>query len=88
MLSPEAALARMQALSGQWMTAGTGWQAYPGLQQGHSLTLSASDVALPAAEDMLPLAALALARGETCLPETAEPTYLRNEVAWKKLPGR
>ena len=88
MLSPEAALARMQALSGEWMTAGTGWQAYPALQQGHELTLNASDVTLPAAEDMLPLATLALAQGKTLLPETAEPTYLRNEVAWKKLPGR
>jgi tRNA threonylcarbamoyladenosine biosynthesis protein TsaB len=70
------------------MTAGTGWQAYPGLQQGHELTLVASEVTLPAAQDMLPLAILALAQGNTLLPETAEPTYLRNEVAWKKLPGR
>ena len=70
------------------MTAGTGWQAYPALQQGHNLTLTASDVTLPAAQDMLPLATLALAQGHTLLPETAEPTYLRNEVAWKKLPGR
>jgi len=87
-LSPAAALARMQALSGEWMTAGTGWQAYPELQQGHSLTLHASDVSLPAAEDMLPLAVVALGQGNTLQPENAEPTYLRNEVAWKKLPGR
>ena len=87
-LSPEAALTRMQALSGEWMTAGTGWQAYPALQQGHALTLHASEVTLPAAEDMLPLATLALQQGMTLQPENAEPTYLRNEVAWKKLPGR
>ena len=87
-LSPEAALARMQALSGEWTTAGTGWQAYPALQQGHSLTLHTSAVSLPAAEDMLPLAVIALEQGRTLQPENAEPTYLRNEVAWKKLPGR
>jgi len=87
-LSPEAALTRMQALEGEWHTAGTGWQAYPELQQGHALQLTASEVLLPAAQDMLPLAQQALEQGKTVLPEHAEPTYLRNEVAWKKLPGR
>ncbi len=82
-LTPEAALERMQALSGEWYTAGTGWQAWPVLQQGHALQLKDSGVLLPAAEDMLPLAARALAQGQTVLPEQAEPTYLRNEVAWK-----
>ena len=27
-------------------------------------------------------------RGDTVAVEHAEPVYLRNEVAWKKLPGR
>ena len=87
-LSPDAALARMQALEGEWFTSGTGWQAWPQLQQGHALTLRESGVELPAAEDMLPLAQQAWQRGATVQPEHAEPTYLRNEVAWKKLPGR
>lgn len=87
-LSPEAAQQRMQALEGSWFTAGTGWDAWPQLQQGHALTLNWSGVALPAAEDMLPLAQQALLRGETTSADRAEPTYLRNEVAWKKLPGR
>ena len=87
-LSPDAALARMQALEGEWFIAGTGWQAWPQLQQGHALTLRESGVELPAAEDMLPLAEQAWQRGATVQPEHAEPTYLRNEVAWKKLPGR
>ncbi|UYL00739.1 tRNA (adenosine(37)-N6)-threonylcarbamoyltransferase complex dimerization subunit type 1 TsaB [Pantoea ananatis] len=87
-LSPAAALTRMQALEGEWFTAGTGWQAWPDLQQGNALQLVNSHVELPAAEDMLPLAVAALQQGATVLPENAEPTYLRNEVAWKKLPGR
>ena len=45
-------------------------------------------VELPAAEDMLPLAIQLLAAGKTVAVEHAEPVYLRNEVAWKKLPGR
>ncbi|HAT24190.1 MAG TPA: tRNA (adenosine(37)-N6)-threonylcarbamoyltransferase complex dimerization subunit type 1 TsaB, partial [Pantoea septica] len=72
----------------EWFIAGTGWQAWPQLQQGHALTLRESGVELPAAEDMLPLAEQAWQRGATVQPEHAEPTYLRNEVAWKKLPGR
>lgn len=51
-------------------------------------TLLATPVTLPAAEDMLPLALQAWQRGDTVAVEHAEPVYLRNEVAWKKLPGR
>ena len=42
----------------------------------------------PAAEDMLPIACQLLAAGKTVAVEHAEPVYLRNTVAWKKLPGR
>ncbi len=87
-LQPAQAIARMQQLSGEWFTAGTGWQAYPELQQGHSLTLAASGAELPAAKDMLPLAIQAWQRGEVSAVADIEPVYLRNEVTWKKLPGR
>jgi tRNA threonylcarbamoyladenosine biosynthesis protein TsaB len=43
---------------------------------------------LPAAEDMLPVATQMLAAGKTVAVEHAEPVYLRNTVAWKKLPGK
>ncbi|MCS3606462.1 tRNA (adenosine(37)-N6)-threonylcarbamoyltransferase complex dimerization subunit type 1 TsaB [Erwinia rhapontici] len=87
-LKPDAAAARMAALSGQWACVGTGWQAWPQLAENSALALTLSDVTLPCAEDMLPLAQQALAAGLTVAPEHAEPTYLRNEVTWKKLPGR
>lgn len=87
-LKPEAVLARMAQLDGAWATVGTGWQAWPDLAQTPNLTLTDADVLLPAAEDMLPLAAQQLAEGKTVAVEEAEPVYLRNEVAWKKLPGR
>jgi len=87
-ISPEHAVTIMAELSGEWMTAGTGWQAYPQLAEGHSLTLQASDSLLPQAEDMLPLAYPLWLAGDVTDPANIEPVYLRNEVTWKKLPGR
>ncbi|WKX28037.1 tRNA (adenosine(37)-N6)-threonylcarbamoyltransferase complex dimerization subunit type 1 TsaB [Tatumella ptyseos] len=87
-LSPQAAVKKMNSLTGEWMTAGTGWQAYPELLEGHRLTLTASESLLPQAEDMLPLAYRQLQAGNLVHPAEIEPIYLRNEVTWKKLPGR
>lgn len=87
-LTPEAAQARMAALTGEWAMVGTGWQAWPQLAETAGPELLATEVELPCAEDMLPLAAAACAEGRAVAVEKAEPTYLRNTVAWKKLPGR
>ncbi|MEB6337916.1 tRNA (adenosine(37)-N6)-threonylcarbamoyltransferase complex dimerization subunit type 1 TsaB [Serratia rhizosphaerae] len=87
-LSPEQALARAQGLQGDWAQVGTGWQTYPELVAGAPITLHDGQILLPRAEDMLPLALHAWQQGLACPVEQAEPTYLRNEVTWKKLPGR
>ncbi|WP_312182727.1 tRNA (adenosine(37)-N6)-threonylcarbamoyltransferase complex dimerization subunit type 1 TsaB [Pantoea sp. CTOTU46764] len=87
-IKPEVAQERIAALSGEWTAVGTGWQAYPHLLTSPGAQLIASEVLLPAAEDMLPLALSAWQRDEAVAVENAEPVYLRNEVAWKKLPGR
>lgn len=87
-IKPEVAQERIAALSGEWTAVGTGWQAYPHLLTSPGAQLIASEVLLPAAEDMLPLALSAWQRDEAVEVENAEPVYLRNEVAWKKLPGR
>ncbi|WHP29664.1 tRNA (adenosine(37)-N6)-threonylcarbamoyltransferase complex dimerization subunit type 1 TsaB [Trabulsiella odontotermitis] len=87
-LKPEAVNARLKQLDGNWATVGTGWQAYPDMAQGAELTLTDGDVLLPSAEDMLPLACQLYSEQKTVAVENAEPKYLRNEVAWKKLPGR
>jgi len=87
-LKPEAVSARLKNLHGAWATVGTGWPAWPDLAQGSDLVVTDGDILLPAAEDMLPLACQLLARQQTVAVEAAEPIYLRNEVAWKKLPGR
>lgn len=42
----------------------------------------------PRARDLVHLGSLAFAAGEGVAAEEAQPTYLRNEITWKKLPGR
>ncbi|SAE61220.1 putative peptidase [Enterobacter cloacae] len=87
-LKPEAVTERLKQLSGEWATVGTGWPAWPEMAADTGVTLVDGDMLLPAAEDMLPIACQLLAAGKTVAVEHAEPVYLRNTVAWKKLPGR
>jgi Inactive homolog of metal-dependent proteases, putative molecular chaperone len=87
-LKPEAVNARLKQLSGEWATVGTGWPAWPDMAADTGVTLRDGDMLLPAAEDMLPIACQLFALNKTVAVESAEPVYLRNEVAWKKLPGR
>ena len=87
-LKPEAVRERLQRLEGEWATVGTGWQAWPDMARDSGLTLVDGDIQLPEAQDMLPLACHLFTAGKTVAVEHAEPVYLRNEVAWKKLPGR
>lgn len=63
---------------------GTGWQAYRSqLDPDHEVAVLET-VTLPLAEDMLTLADSVAAVDAAEL----EPLYVRNEVTWKKLPGR
>lgn len=78
---------KFTGLSGVWSYAGTGWEAYPSLLND-SASLSNSHITLPDAQDMLPIAAQLWQQGKVVAVENVEPTYLRNEVTWKKLPGR
>lgn len=87
-LKPEAVSERLKLLSGDWATVGTGWPAWPDMANESGLTLVDGNILLPSAEDMLPIACQHFAAGKTVAVEQAEPVYLRNEVAWKKLPGR
>ena len=66
--------------------AGTGWAAYPELNEAN--LGKATDITLPSALYMLDLALPKWFAGETISPLEIEPIYLRNEVTWKKLPGR
>ena len=66
--------------------AGTGWAAYPELKEAN--LGKATEITLPSALYMLDLALPKWFAGETISSLEIEPIYLRNEVTWKKLPGR
>lgn len=87
-MTPEQTSHRAESLTGHWATVGTGWQTYPDLISGSQVILADGQMLLPQAEDMLPLALSLWAEGKAVSVEQAEPVYLRNEVTWKKLPGR
>lgn len=63
-LNPGLVSERLKQLSGEWVTVGTGWPAWPDLGKDSGLALRDGDVLLPAAEDMLPLASQMLAAGK------------------------
>ncbi|MCR3755759.1 MAG: N(6)-L-threonylcarbamoyladenine synthase, TsaB subunit [Sodalis sp. Psp] len=87
-LAPEELAAQTVDLTGCWAIAGTGWQTYPLLIDNDLVQLIPGHTLLPSARDMLPLAFHYYHHGGARSVEYAEPAYLRNEVAWKKLPGR
>lgn len=64
---------------------GTGWQAYPELQQLEAIN---TEITLPSARYMLSLALPLWQTQQVISVEQLEPVYLRNQVTWKKLPGR
>lgn len=84
--SPEKAAAQFD-LTGEPIVVGTGWAAY--LQIFEKISpLAVSDIILPSARFMLPLAEVALQQGNTQSAMAIEPVYLRNEVTWQKLPHK
>ena len=87
-LTPEQVHERLLQLSGEWVTVGTGWPAWPELGKDSGLTLSDGAVLLPAAEDMLPVATQLLAAGKTVAAVPAGPVYLPNTRRLKKPPGK
>lgn len=66
-----------------WATAGTGWQVVPQLLN-QQLTLVNSSVIYPYAEFILPLAVTAWQQQLQISAQQLQPSYLRNDVAWKK----
>ncbi|MCE9684695.1 tRNA (adenosine(37)-N6)-threonylcarbamoyltransferase complex dimerization subunit type 1 TsaB [Shewanella sp. AS16] len=67
---------------------GTGFDAYPELLHlGQGLD-ALPQVKFPDARAMLELAQVGIAAGETTSVDELQPVYLRDTVAWKKLPGR
>ncbi|MCD9524915.1 tRNA (adenosine(37)-N6)-threonylcarbamoyltransferase complex dimerization subunit type 1 TsaB [Photobacterium carnosum] len=87
-IAPDVLLANVQADTNTWLTAGTGWEAYPELLTQLPFNAQLGSVLYPDSQDMVYLAKYAFARGEIVTAEVASPIYLRDTVTWKKLPGR
>lgn len=75
-------------LTGKVIAVGTGWQTYADELQQVQQAQIASDILYPSAQDMLSLALPLYDQGRFVSAEHAEPVYVRDEVSWKKLPGR
>ena len=81
--SPEQAIKQLR--DDNAFRVGTGWAAY---SQFTEKNLTSSDIALPNTLYMLELARVEYLQKRTISALEIEPIYLRNEVTWKKLPGR
>ncbi|MDG6896524.1 tRNA threonylcarbamoyladenosine biosynthesis protein TsaB [Actinobacillus delphinicola] len=74
------------AKANEWQRVGTGWDAYAEFAQvGLGMN---SEIILPSARFMLSLALPKFLQQQWQDAVSIEPIYLRNQVTWKKLPGR
>ncbi|MBD1571825.1 tRNA (adenosine(37)-N6)-threonylcarbamoyltransferase complex dimerization subunit type 1 TsaB [Vibrio sp. S17_S38] len=87
-IPPSELSSHLTVTDGCWTQAGTGWAAYEDALNSLPLTLSQGDVFYPEAQDIAFLAQFEWSKGNTVDAEQASPTYLRDKVTWKKLPGR
>ncbi len=87
-IAPELLASEPSADGHNWYQAGTGWAAYSDALTQLKFATQAGDMLYPDAEDIAFLAKFAFAKGETVSVENSSPVYLRDTVAWKKLPGR
>ncbi|WP_188015344.1 tRNA (adenosine(37)-N6)-threonylcarbamoyltransferase complex dimerization subunit type 1 TsaB [Vibrio harveyi] len=86
---PPARLAEeAQADDKTWTKAGTGWDAYQEDLGKLPFHVTSGDVLYPDSQDIVILAELELKKGNTVPVEESSPVYLRDNVTWKKLPGR
>ncbi|MFQ1000132.1 tRNA (adenosine(37)-N6)-threonylcarbamoyltransferase complex dimerization subunit type 1 TsaB [Gilliamella sp. BG6] len=83
-IAPEKVIEKVENIGNDSYCAGSGWQTYPDMIKG----IRQSDILLPHAQDLVVLAKNKWLKNEVVNVEQVEPTYLRNEVTWKKLPGR
>lgn len=77
-----------QEAAQSWHGAGSGF-CYEALFRQQGVVLASVDVGfMPDARDVLPLATHIYVEDGAVSPESALPVYLRDEVAWNKMPGR
>ncbi|KEF31051.1 putative molecular chaperone [Marinobacter nitratireducens] len=79
----------LESCSGRWVGAGPGWQFRADMPGAVSNAVPDSIESLvPRASGVARLAIHAAESGATVSADKAQPVYIRDEVAWKKLPGR
>lgn len=73
----------------RWLAGGSGWRYADRMPDSVTGLVSSPDPALaPDARFVARLAAVAWQQGKAVPAAQAQPVYLRDEVTWKKLPGR
>ncbi|WP_105902445.1 tRNA (adenosine(37)-N6)-threonylcarbamoyltransferase complex dimerization subunit type 1 TsaB [Vibrio gangliei] len=87
-IPPQELAANLVASADTWKQAGTGWEAYADILDHLPLNMEKGQVLYPEAQDIVVLAQYEWQKGNTVEAEQASPTYLRDKVTWKKLPGR
>ncbi|WP_323753922.1 tRNA (adenosine(37)-N6)-threonylcarbamoyltransferase complex dimerization subunit type 1 TsaB [Marinobacter sp.] len=72
-----------------WFGAGQGWKFVDGMSEAVATRIRSIDTSLvPRASHVARLAIPAFHAGQAVPAEQAQPVYVRDEVTWKKLPGR
>lgn len=84
-IPPEELLQGPLSQAGEFTCAGTGWKAYEQLSAYRPQDIG---VTYPDARWMLTMAKHQWQQGHSFEAAKIEPTYLRDKVTWKKLPGR
>ncbi len=87
-IPPARLVEEAQADDKTWTTAGTGWDAYQEVLAGLPFNLTHGDVLYPDSQDIVILAEQEFKKGNIVPVEDSSPVYLRDNVTWKKLPGR
>ncbi|AWB67857.1 tRNA (adenosine(37)-N6)-threonylcarbamoyltransferase complex dimerization subunit type 1 TsaB [Saccharobesus litoralis] len=84
---PEGGLSHFNQ-SDEWHGTGTGWQTYRDELTCQVKVVVDDETLFPNAIDIALLALEKANKGQQQSAEHVVPTYLRNDVAWKKMPGR
>ena len=74
--------------SDNFVACGTGFDTYPELLKLDDKANTLETAKFPTAESMLTLGQIALAENKFTVVDDLAPVYVRDEVTWKKLPGR
>lgn len=86
---PPSAVALPDGGTGRWTGAGSGWAFANNMPSAVTARVArVDDTLVPRAADVARLAEQGYRNGEAVPAEQAQPVYIRDEVAWKKLPGR